>query len=94
MLPRARTGSSTSVLYIQRHLDTPKLDAPSRGWLDRLWRSRLHIYKGHMAEARLRKELLDRPGAKLPEATIVAVKLTLADLQGLSKKLAPRGSGA
>ena len=78
---------------IQGHLDTPRLDAPSRGWLDRLWRSRLHIYKGHMAEARCRKELIARPGAKLPAATIVAVKLTPADLQDLSQKLAPRYSG-
>ena len=37
--------------------------------------------------------LLDRPGAKLPEGAIVAVKLTPVDLQGLSKKLAPRYSG-
>ena len=46
-----------------------------------------------MAEARRRKELLDRPGAELPEGSIVAVKLAPADLQGPSKKLAPRYSG-
>ena len=33
-----------AVLLIQRHLDTPRLDAPSRGWLARLWASRTHVY--------------------------------------------------
>ena len=46
-----------------------------------------------MADTRSRKELLERPGAKLPAGTIVAVALTTAEVQGLSKKLAPSYSG-
>ena len=71
-----------AVLPIQRHLNTPRLDAPSRGWLARLWASRVHVYRADVQEIRRRKRFLEEQGAILPKGTIVAVKLTPADLQG------------
>lgn len=100
--PHSSTGYSPyflehgreATLPIQRHLDTPALDPPSRGWLKRLWYSRLHVYRSHLEEMRKRQELLSRPGAILPKGTIVAVRLTPADLHGVaSRKLAPRYLG-
>lgn len=100
--PHSSTGYSPyflehgreATLPIQRHLDTPMLDPPSQGWLKWLWLSRLHVYSAHMAEMKRRQELLSRPGAILPKGTIVAVRLTPADLHGLaSRKLAPRYLG-
>ena len=70
-----------AILPSHRHLDAPRLDAPSRGWHARLWPSRVHVHQAHVQETRRQKRFLEEPGAILPKGTIVAVKLTPADLQ-------------
>ena len=82
-----------AVLPIQRHLDMPVLDTTSRKWLDRLWKARMDVYRVHLEMTKKRREILDSPGVRLPNETIVAVKLTPTDLQGLSSKLAPKYAG-
>ncbi|KAL8274546.1 hypothetical protein Esti_001567 [Eimeria stiedai] len=46
-----------------------------------------------MKAANERKSLLSEPGTILPRGTVLAIKLTSAELQGVSRKLAPRYSG-
>ena len=82
-----------AVMPIQRHLDIPPLDPSSKGWLDRLWKARMDVYSVHMKEAKRRKEILESPGARLPNGTLVAIKLAPAELSGVSNKLAPRYAG-
>ena len=78
---------------IQKQIDIPPLDPSSRGWLDRLWKARMDVYSVHMKEAKRRQKILESPGAKLPNGTVVAIRLTPAELNGVSNKLAPKYAG-
>ncbi|KAL8440062.1 hypothetical protein Efla_004046 [Eimeria flavescens] len=65
---------------------------PSKRWLERLWAAGVQVYQEHMKAANKRKRLLREPGTILPRGPVVAIKLTPKELQGISRKLAPRYS--
>ncbi|KAL8269195.1 hypothetical protein Esti_006882 [Eimeria stiedai] len=82
-----------AVRPVQRHLDTPPLNPPSERWVARLWAARVELYAEHMKAANERKGLLSEPGAIVQRSTVTAIKLISAELQGVSRKLAPWYSG-
>ncbi|KAL8426016.1 hypothetical protein Efla_001934 [Eimeria flavescens] len=81
-----------AVLPVQLCWDAPPLELPSKRWLERLWAAIVQLYQEHMKAANEGKRLLKEPGAILPRRTVNAMKLTPAELQGISRKLAPRAS--
>ncbi|KAL8424709.1 hypothetical protein Efla_001286 [Eimeria flavescens] len=52
----------------------------------------MEVYEEQMKAAKDQMKLLSEPGAILPAGTVVAIKLTAAELQGFSRKLANRYS--